>query len=129
MNNIMVLLVVFIFSGQVMGQVIPDEYKNLPTIDLTNTWNKDCGWNLVAKPYQKFVMNQDESQLYNQIVSKKYYHFVTVVNYTNKKYYLFIQGVVTLGNVKYVVWTDTWSNKSWFLTYSDFLKQQFESEK
>ena len=129
MKNMMILLVMFIIGGQVMGQVIPDKYKNLPTIDLTNTWNKDCGWNLVAKPYQKFVMNQDESQLYNQIVSKKYHHFVYDGNYTNKKYYLFIQGVVTMGNVKYVVWTDTWSDKSWFLTYSDFLKRQFESEK
>ena len=74
-------------------------------------------------------MNQVETQLYNQIVSKKYHHFVYDGNYTNKKYYLFIQGVVTMGNVKYVVWTDTWSDKSWFLTYSDFLKRQFESEK
>ena len=120
----MILLVMFIIGGQVMGQVIPDEYKNLPTIDLSNTWNKNCGYNLVAKPYQKFVMNQDETKLYNQIVSKKYY---TVDG--SKKYYLFIQGVVTMGNVKYVVWTDTWSDKSWFLTYSDFLKRQFESEK
>ena len=120
----MVLLVMFIFRGQVMGQVIPDKYKNLPTIDLTNTWNKDCGWNLVAKPYQKFVMNQDESQLYNQIVSKKYYTVDGI-----KKYYLFIQGVVTMGNVKYVVYTDTWNDESNFYTYSDFVKQQFESEK
>jgi hypothetical protein len=124
MKNMMVLLVMFILGGQVMGQVIPDEYKNLPTIDLSNTWNKNCGYNLVAKPYQKFVMNQDETKLYNQIVSKKYY---TVDG--SKKYYLFIQGVVTMGNVKYVVWTDTWNDESWFLTYSDFVKQQFKSEK
>ena len=124
MKNMMVLLVMFILGGQVMGQVIPAEYKNLPTIDLSNTWNKNCGSNLVAKPYQKFVMNQDETKLYNQIVSKKYY---TVDG--SKKYYLFIQGVVTMGNVKYVVWTDTWNDESWFLTYSDFVKQQFKSEK
>ena len=74
-------------------------------------------------------MNQDESQLYNQIVSKKYYNFVTVGNYTNKKYYLFIQGVVTISNVKYVVFTNTWNDESDFYTYSDFVKQQFESEK
>ena len=124
MKNMMVLLVMFILGGQVMGQVIPDEYKNLPTIDLSNTWNKNCGYNLVAKPYQKFVMNQDETKLYNQIVSKKYY---TVDG--SKKYYLFIQGVVTMGNVKYVVYTDTWNDESDFYTYSDFVKQQFKSEK
>lgn len=124
MKNMIVLLVMFIFGGQVMGQVIPDEYKKQDTIDLSKTWNKNCGSNLAAKPYQMFVMSQDETKLYNQIVSKKYY----TVDGT-KKYYLFIQGVVTIGKVKYVVYTDTWNDESDFYTKSDFVKQQFKSEK
>jgi hypothetical protein len=31
--------------------------------------------------------------------------------------------------VKYVVYTDTWNDESNFDTYSDFVKQQFKSEK
>lgn len=66
MKNMIVLLVMFIFGGQVMGQVIPDEYKNQEVF--LHRYVDACPASITTiKPYQKIEMTAKEIVIYNQV--------------------------------------------------------------
>jgi hypothetical protein len=66
MKNMMVLLVMFIFGDQVMGQVVPVEYQKQEVF--LHRYADACPASITTiKPYQEIEMTAKEMVIYNQV--------------------------------------------------------------
>lgn len=95
MKNMIVLLVMFIFGGQVMGQVIPTEYQNQEKYP--HKYFEYCQANignngLLVNPFQPVEMvSNEEVKIYNQV--------------KNSNPNRFVQGVVIIPSGTYIIFT------------------------
>ena len=98
MKNMMVLLVMFIFGDQVMGQVVPVEYQKQEV--LLHRYADACPASITnIKPYQEIEMTAKEMIIYNQVKD----------DYPQ----LYVQGVITtteLGTVIIYTFKDSKGN-------------------
>lgn len=98
MKNMMVLLVMFIFGDQVMGQVIPVEYQKQEVF--LHRYVNACPASITTiKPYQEIEMTAKEMIIYNQVKD----------DYPQ----LYVQGVITtteLGTVIIYTFKDSKGN-------------------